>query len=139
MPNRSCQISTDMPKDAAIELAAVPTMTSAATTLRVSSSMIMKISVSADTTAIIRSNFAPSAMSLKVAAVPPRYTLASDSEDCFSPSCAALRSDSTREMPSGVIGSPWWVMKKRADLPSGDRNIRSPVWKSGLSNASGGR
>ena len=35
MPNRSCQISTDSPNDAAIELAAVPTMTSAATTLRV--------------------------------------------------------------------------------------------------------
>ena len=45
--------------------------------------MIMKISVRADTTAIIRSYFSPSAMSLNVAAVPPRYTLASDSEDCF--------------------------------------------------------
>ena len=72
MPNRSCQISTERPKDAAIELAAVPTMTSAATALRVSISMIMKISVSADTTAIIRSYLAPSGMSLKVAAVPPR-------------------------------------------------------------------
>ena len=72
MPNRSCQINTDRPKDAAIELLAVPTITSAATTLRVSSSMIMKISVNADTTAIIRSYFSPSAMSRKVAAVPPR-------------------------------------------------------------------
>ena len=50
-------MSTDRPNDAAIELAAVPTITSAATTLRVSSSMIMKISVSADTTAIMRSIF----------------------------------------------------------------------------------
>ena len=86
MPNRSCQINTDRPNDAAIELLAVPTITSAATTLRVSSSMIMKISVNADTTAIIRSYLAPSAMSRKVAAVPPRYTLASDSEDCLIPS-----------------------------------------------------
>ena len=107
MPNRSCQISTDSPTDAAIELLAVPTMTSAATTLRVSSSMIMKISVNAETTAIIRSYFAPSAMSRKVAAVPPRYTLASDSEDCLSPSWAAVRSADTRAIPSGVIGSPW--------------------------------
>src|SRR5256885_16141067 len=63
MPNRSCQISTDSPTDAAIELLAVPTMTSDATTLRVSSNMIMKISVKADTTAIIRSYFSPSAIS----------------------------------------------------------------------------
>ena len=47
-----------------MKLAAVPTMTSAATRARVRISMIMKISVSADTTAIIRSYLAPSAMSL---------------------------------------------------------------------------
>ena len=107
MPNRSCQISTDSPTDAAIELLAVPTITRDATTLRVSSSMIMKISVNADTTAIIRSYFSPSAISRKVAAVPPRYTLASDSEDCLSASCAAVRSADTRSIPSGDIGSPW--------------------------------
>ena len=72
MPNKSCQISTDSPKDAAMELAAVPTITSAAARARVMSSMIMKISVRADTTAIMRSYLAPSAMSAKVAAVPPK-------------------------------------------------------------------
>src|SRR5712675_1105023 len=50
-------MSTDRPKAAAIVLAAVPTITSAATRLRVSSSMIMKISVSAAATAISRSYF----------------------------------------------------------------------------------
>ncbi len=64
MPNRSCQSSTEMPKEAAIELAAVATMTSAATALRVRMSMIMKISVRAETTAINRSYLVPSAMSL---------------------------------------------------------------------------
>ena len=53
-------------------LTSVPTITSEATRARVSSSMIMKISVSAEITAIIRSYLAPSAMSLYVAAVPPR-------------------------------------------------------------------
>jgi hypothetical protein len=72
MPNKSCQISTDSPNDAAIELLAVPTITNAATTLRVSSNMIMKISVRAEITAIINSYFSQSAMSWKVAAVPPR-------------------------------------------------------------------
>src|SRR5271156_5921353 len=67
MPKRSCQMSTDSPKDAAIELPAVPTITSAATRERVRISMIRKIRVSADTTAIMRSYFVPLAMSLKVA------------------------------------------------------------------------
>src|SRR3546814_7771158 len=44
-------------------------LTSAATRARVMSSMIMKISVRADTTAIMRPYLAPSAMSAKVAAV----------------------------------------------------------------------
>ena len=52
-----------MPKDAAIELAAVVTITRAATAARVRISMMMKISVSAETTAISRSYLAPSAMS----------------------------------------------------------------------------
>ena len=62
-----------------------------------------------------------------------------DSDDIFSASCPALRSPATRSMPSGVAGSPSWVMKKRADLPSGDRNCLRPTWKSGLPKASGGR
>jgi hypothetical protein len=46
-------------------------MTPAAMTLRVMISMMMKISVSAATPAIIRSYLLPSCMSLKVDAVPP--------------------------------------------------------------------
>ena len=42
-------------------------------------------------------------------------------------------------MPSGVAGSPSWVMIIRAALPSGDRNSLSPRRNSGLRNASGGR
>ena len=57
-------MSTDRPKAAAIVLAAVPTITSEATRLRVRSSMIMKISVSEAPTAIMRSYFSPSCMSL---------------------------------------------------------------------------
>ncbi len=138
-PNRSCQINTESPNAAAIELDAVPTITTAATRLRVISTMIMKISVSEEITAIIRSYLAPSCMSLNVAAVPPKKTFALDSDDCLSASWAAWRSESTREIPSGVAGSEAWVMKNRADLPSGDMNWRRPVWKSELSNASGGR
>jgi hypothetical protein len=40
-------------------------------------------------------------MSLQVAAVPPRKTLASEREDIFKPSCAAFLSESTRTIPSG--------------------------------------
>ena len=42
-------------------------------------------------------------------------------------------------MPSGVIGSPWWVMKNRTDFPSGEKNIFTPRMNSGLANASGGK
>ncbi|CFE40573.1 Uncharacterised protein [Mycobacterium tuberculosis] len=46
---------------------------------------------------------------------------------------------STREMPSGVAGSPSRAMTKRAALPSGDKNIFSPRLKSGFSKADCGR
>ena len=65
--------------------------------------------------------------------------MAFDSDDIFKASCAALRSESTRAMPSGVAGSVSWVMNMRADLPSGDRNIFRPRSKSGFWKASGGR
>jgi hypothetical protein len=43
------------------------------------------------------------------------------------------------EMPSGVAGSPSWVMIIRAARPSSERNIDSPRLNSALSNTSGGR
>ncbi len=71
-PIRCCQNRTDSPKDAPSDSTTVPTMTPAATRLRVMSSMMMKISVSAATPAVSRSYLLPSCMSLKVEAVPPR-------------------------------------------------------------------
>ena len=65
--------------------------------------------------------------------------MASDSDDIFRASWAALRSWATRPMPSTVAGSLWWVMNMRADLPSGERNNFSPRSKSGVVKASGGR
>ena len=59
-----CQNRTDSPKDAPSDSTTVPTMTPAATTLRVMSSMMMKISVGAATPAIIRSYSLPSCMPL---------------------------------------------------------------------------
>ncbi len=58
--------------------------------------------------------------------------MALESEVIFKASCAALRSESTRPMPSTVAGSLSWVMNIRADLPSGDRNIFRPRSKSGF-------
>ncbi|VBA34387.1 hypothetical protein LAUMK136_00676 [Mycobacterium attenuatum] len=46
---------------------------------------------------------------------------------------------STREIPADVAGSPSRAMMKRAALPSGDRNIFRPRWKSGFLNADCGR
>ena len=43
MPKMCCQINTDRPKDVPRDRATVPTMTAAATTLRVRISMMMKI------------------------------------------------------------------------------------------------
>ena len=50
-----CQISTDSPNEAPSDITTVPTMTAAATTLRVMISMMMKIRPSAAIPAIIRS------------------------------------------------------------------------------------
>nr|CRL53988.1 hypothetical protein CPGR_01273 [Mycolicibacterium fortuitum subsp. fortuitum DSM 46621 = ATCC 6841 = JCM 6387] len=71
-PTRCCQISTDRPNEAPSDSTTVPTITAAATTLRVRISMMMKIRHSAAIPAIMRSQLAPSCMSLKVDAVPPR-------------------------------------------------------------------
>ena len=49
-------------------------------------------------------------------------------------SWAALRMASMCAMPSGVAGSPSWVMIMRAALPSGERNSFRPRWNSGLLN-----
>ena len=60
----SCHSSTDSPNEAPSESATVPTMTSAATRLRVTNTMISRMRLSAEIAAIIRSYFAPSLMSL---------------------------------------------------------------------------
>ena len=57
----------------------------------------------------------------------------------FTASCAACRIASICEIPSGVAGSPSWVMIILAALPSGDMNSFMPRTNSGLENASGGR
>ncbi len=72
MPRMYCQRSTESPNEAPSESSTVPTMTRAATTLRVMISMMMKIKVAAAIPAIIRSMLEPSRMSLYSAAVPPR-------------------------------------------------------------------
>jgi hypothetical protein len=71
MPNMYCQTSTDSPKEAPSERATVPTITSAATSLRVMSIMISKVRLSAASPTIIRSYLAPTWMSFTSAAVPP--------------------------------------------------------------------
>ncbi len=60
----SCQISTESPKEAPNDSATVPTMTNAATRLRVMIIMMSKIRLSAAIPAIMRSYLAPSWMSL---------------------------------------------------------------------------
>ena len=55
IPITCCQTRTDSPKDAPSDSTTVPTMTAAATRLRVMSSMMMKISDSAAMPAISRS------------------------------------------------------------------------------------
>ena len=72
IPMMCCQISTDRPSADASETTTVPTITAAATTLRVINNMMMKIKAIEAIPAMIKSQFAPSCMSLKVAAVPPR-------------------------------------------------------------------
>ena len=59
-----CQSSTDSPKEEASETVTVPTMTAAATRLRVRPSMTMKIRHIDAVTAISRSYMEPSRMSL---------------------------------------------------------------------------
>ncbi|CFE40571.1 Uncharacterised protein [Mycobacterium tuberculosis] len=68
----SCQTNTESPKEAPMESTTVPTITTAATTLRVMIIMMIKIKLIAATPAISRSYLAPSRISLNVAAVPPR-------------------------------------------------------------------
>ena len=60
MPKMYCHTSTDNPNDAPSDSATVPTMTSAATRLRVMKTMISRMRLSAASAAIIRSYFAPS-------------------------------------------------------------------------------
>ena len=72
MPRRYCQTSTESPKDAPRETNTVPTITKAATKLRVMISMMIRIKQSDATPAIKRSHFEPSTKSLVIAAVPVR-------------------------------------------------------------------
>jgi len=72
MPRMYCQISTERPNDVPSDSSTVPTITAAATTARVSNSMMMKIRHSEAIPAISRSKFEPSDMSLYVDAVPAR-------------------------------------------------------------------
>ena len=55
MPSRCCQINTDSPNEAPSDSTTVPTITSAATTLRVTNIMISRIRLTAAITTIIRS------------------------------------------------------------------------------------
>ena len=55
MPRRCCQTNTDRPNEAPNDNATVPTMTSAATRLRVMNIMISKIRLSDAMAAMIRS------------------------------------------------------------------------------------
>ena len=64
IPKMSCQINTDSPNEAPNDSATVPTMTNAATMLRVMNIMTSRIRLSAAIPAIIRSYLAPSWMSL---------------------------------------------------------------------------
>ncbi|PQM44776.1 hypothetical protein C1Y40_05069 [Mycobacterium talmoniae] len=72
MPSRYCHTSTDSPNEAPSDSATVPTITAAATRLRVMMSMMMKIRHSDATPAISRSTLDPSRWSLLMAAVPVR-------------------------------------------------------------------
>ena len=134
-----CQISTESPNDAPSDNTTVPTITTAAIRLLVNSTMIMKIRHSEAIPAINMSYFTPSARSLNVAAVPPREMRASSSSVPLTASIAACLIGSTSASPSGDAGSLRCAMIIRTALPSGDRNIFMPRWKSGLSNTSGGR
>ena len=55
MPSRCCQIRTDNPNEAPSDNTTVPTMTNAATTLRVTNIMISRIRLAAAMTTMIRS------------------------------------------------------------------------------------
>ncbi|SKX45591.1 Uncharacterised protein [Mycobacteroides abscessus subsp. massiliense] len=72
MPRKCCQTNTDRPNAPEYENATVPTMTSAATTLLVISSITRKIRANAAIAAIRRSVLVASWMSQYVAAAPPR-------------------------------------------------------------------
>ncbi|SKW69614.1 Uncharacterised protein [Mycobacteroides abscessus subsp. abscessus] len=106
MPQMCCHTRTDRPNDAPSESATVPTMTKAATRLRVINNMMMKMRHSAATPAIRRSYFDPSTSSLTPAAVPANESLACSRGVPLRASSAAVLIGSTREMPSGVAGSP---------------------------------
>ena len=60
IPRMYCHTRTDSPNDAPSDSATVPTMTSAATRLRVMNTMMSRMRLSAASAAIIRSYFAPS-------------------------------------------------------------------------------
>ena len=110
----------------------MPTITSEAIAALVMISMMMKIRHRAATPAMSRSYFDPSTSSLVAAAVPARKTVAFSSGVPLSASVAASCIGSTREIPVGVAGSTFWVMRKRAALPSGDMKIFLICWKAAL-------
>ena len=121
-----CQISTDIPNDAPRESTTVPTITNAATRLLVISSMMRKIRQIDAIPAISRSYFEPSAMSLNVAAVPPREIFESSSGVPLTASMAATLIGSTRARPSGVTGSPRCAMIILTAFPSGEKKLFMP-------------
>ena len=113
-------------------------MVIAATRLRVMISMMIKIRLAADISAIKRSYLDPVAHVLVDrggATEPDLGTLHRRPFDRF---LGRVLDRSTYEIPSGEAGSPSWEMMKRAACPSGDRNIFRPRLKSGLSKTSGG-
>ncbi|CQA05032.1 Uncharacterised protein [Mycobacteroides abscessus] len=135
----SCHNNTDRPHAVPRDAATVPTMTRAATTERVISTMIAKIRIIDAMTAIIKSMETPSCISAYIEAVPAIETLALDSGVPLTASATTPLRSRTCSMPSTEAGSPWWVMMNRTALPSGETNILSPRLKSGLVNTSGGR
>ena len=72
MPSSFSHTRTDRPNEAPSDSATVPTMTRAATRLRVMNIMMSRIRLSAAIPAISRSYLAPYWMSLNVDAVPAR-------------------------------------------------------------------
>nr|CRL53777.1 hypothetical protein CPGR_01057 [Mycolicibacterium fortuitum subsp. fortuitum DSM 46621 = ATCC 6841 = JCM 6387] len=109
-PRMSCHSSTDKPQAVPRDAATVPTITKAATTLRVMINMIEKIRIIDAMIAIIRSVLTPSCMSAYIDAVPASDTLALASGVPLTASATTPLRSRTCAMPSTEAGSPWWVM-----------------------------